>query len=54
MSKMSELYQEILDMLDEGYSPKNICRILDCPLTMVYDVNETRDEEYSPFETVNS
>lgn len=56
MSKMSELYQEIVDMLDDGIYPPKIARTLGCPLSMVYDVLEQMEssEEYSPFETVNS
>lgn len=51
---MSELHQDILEMLEQGIYPPKIAQALGCPLSMVYDVNETRDEEYSPFETVNS
>ena len=56
MSKMSELHQEIVEMLEQGYNPKNIARVLDCPLNMVYDVLEQleQDDNYSPFLTVNS
>ena len=58
MSKMSELHQEITEMLEEGHSPKIICRVLGCPLSVVYDVNESREdpdaENFSPFLTVNS
>lgn len=54
MSVMSELYQDIVDMLEAGIHPTKIARALGCPLSMVYDVNETRTEDYSPFETVNS
>jgi hypothetical protein len=53
MSKMAELYQDIMDMLEQGIHPTKIARSLGCPLSMVYKVNEAR-EEYSPFETVNS
>ena len=56
MSKMSEIHQEISDMLDEGYRPVVIASILHIPLNMVYDVLDQlqSDGEYSPFETVNS
>lgn len=56
MSKMGELYQEILELLEQGVPPVKIARMVSCPLSMVYDVNETRTdyEEYSPYETVNS
>ena len=58
MSVMSELAMEIEDMLIDGDHPTVIARVLGVPLSMVYDVLETIDqepaEEYSPFETVNS
>ena len=56
MSKMSQIHQEIVDMLDEGYRPVVISSILHIPLNMVYDVLEQLEqtEDYSPFETVNS
>lgn len=58
MSKVAELAYDIEQMYIEGYSPKTIAAILECPISMVYDwmaetgVGET--EELSPFETVNS
>jgi hypothetical protein len=56
MSVMSEIHQEIIDMLEAGDRPTKIAILLNIPLNMVYDVldqlNET--ENYSPFETVNS
>lgn len=56
MSVMSEIHQEITDMLEAGDRPIKIATLLNIPLNMVYDVldqlNET--ENYSPFETVNS
>lgn len=56
MSKMSEIHQDIVDMLEQGDRPIKIATLLNIPLNMVYDVldqlNET--ENYSPFETVNS
>jgi hypothetical protein len=56
MSKLSEIHQDIVDMLEQGDRPIKIATLLNIPLNMVYDVlgqlNET--ENYSPFETVNS
>lgn len=56
MSRMSELYIDIVEMLEQGYNPKNISRALDCPLSMVYDVLEELEgnENFSPYQTVNS
>jgi hypothetical protein len=60
MSKMADLDMEIRDMLERGFFPPTISKILDIPLGMVYDVLENWDEVkgntevYSPFETVNS
>ena len=56
MSAMSELHQEITDMLEAGDRPIKIATLLDIPVSVVYDVLEDIEatEEYSPFETVNS
>jgi len=55
MSKMADLSIEISDMLEAGYLPVTIARILEVPVTWVYDTANTADaEELSPFETVNS
>jgi len=37
MSKLAELAYDIEQMYIEGYSPKTISAMLECPLTMVYD-----------------
>ncbi len=52
MSRMSELSLEIQDLLEEGYLPVTIARQLEVPITWVFE--EIKQEEYSPFETVNS
>jgi len=57
MSKMSEIHQEIMELLERDYHPTKICRIVGCPLSMVYDVLEQMedpDEDLSPFQTINS
>ena len=56
MSKLSEIHQDITDMLEAGDRPIKIATLLNIPLNMVYDVLEQLEasEEYSPFETVNS
>ena len=56
MSKMSEIHQDIVDMLEQGDRPIKIATLLNIPLNMVYDVLEQMEasEEYSPFETMNS
>lgn len=61
MSKMSNLSFEISDMLEAGYLPVTIARILEIPVTWVYetadvadDVSEDITDELSPFQTVNS
>jgi transposase len=53
---MAELAYDIEQLYIEGYSPKTIAGMLECPLTVVYDwleatnVAETpHDEEYSPY-----
>lgn len=56
MSKMSEIHQDIVDMLEAGDRPIKIATLLNIPLNMVYDVLEQMEasEEYSPYDTVNS
>jgi len=60
MSKLAELAYDIEQLYIEGYSPKTIAAMLNCPMTMVYDwlesnnvaedVAETpQEEEYSPY-----
>ena len=56
MSQMSNLEIEIEEMLGQGSDPLFIARILEIPVTWVYEVNDnhTVEESYDPFETVNS
>ena len=60
MSKMSDLSFEISDMLEAGYLPVTVARILEIPISWVYETADTEivgediTEELSPFETVNS
>jgi len=60
MSKMSDLTLEISDMLEAGYLPVTVARILEIPITWVYETADTETvgeditEELSPFQTVNS
>ena len=60
MSNMSNLSIEIGDMLESGYLPVTIARILEIPITWVYETADTEiagediTDELSPFETINS
>lgn len=59
MSRMSEICVEIYELLDEGRHPTYIAKVLQIPLSMVYDAIETyptegNTEVFSPFSTVNS
>ena len=54
MSRMSELYADIELMLEQGNSPFIISEYLEVPVTWVYEVTESSEEELSPFVTVNS
>ena len=58
MSKVAELAYDIEQLYIEGYSPKTIAMLLECPVSMVYDWMESEglgeSEELSPFETINS
>ena len=58
MSVMSNLAYDIEQLYIEGYSPKTIAMLLECPLDVVYGWMESEgvgeSEELSPYETVNS
>ncbi len=55
MSRMSELVFEITDRLEAGYLPVTIARDLEIPVSWVYETADSdKDEELSPFETINS
>ena len=41
MSAMSQLYADILDLLEQGLHPTKIARQLSIPLPWVYDVLES-------------
>ena len=47
MSKMADLDMQIREMLDDGVSPTSIAKILEVPLSMVYDVLESYPDEYN-------
>lgn len=56
MSKMAELAYDIEQMWIEGYSPKTIAAMLECPITVVYEwlednsIREVDDEAIDPDE----
>jgi len=55
MSRMADLSIEINDLLEEGYLPVTVARILEVPITWVYEASNTdSDEDLSPYQTVNS
>jgi Putative ATPase subunit of terminase (gpP-like) len=60
MSKMADLAYDIEQLYIEGYSPKTIAVMLECPLEQVYGwiesagVAETQQDEFDPYATVNS
>jgi hypothetical protein len=55
MSKVAELAYDIEQLYIEGYSPKTIAMMLECPIEMVYGwiedqgVSADEDEIYSPY-----
>lgn len=59
MSKMSDLAYDIEQLYIEGYSPKGIASMLNCPVELIYDwldaegLND-KNLSYDPFDTVNS
>lgn len=58
MSKMADLDIEIREMLESDTNPVTIAKMLNIPLTWVYDTLESMDdpdeEPYNPNNTVNS
>ena len=57
MSRMSNLTIDIDNMLEDGYLPVTVARLLEIPITWVYETtNEPANgqEDLSPFETINS
>ena len=62
MSAMKEIAYDIEQLYIDGFSPSRIANILECPIGLVYDwlednnmgVAETPQEDYNPFDTVNS
>ena len=56
MSKMSDISMDIQEYLEEGMHPTKIARILNIPLSWVYDTLESMEsesEDFDPFSTVN-
>jgi hypothetical protein len=55
MSKVAELAYDIEQLYIEGFSPKTIALMLECPIEMVYawieeqGVGTDEDEVYSPY-----
>ena len=62
MSAMKDIAYDIEQLYIDGFSPSRIANILECPIGLVYDwledngmgVANAPQEEYSPFETINS
>ena len=63
MSKVAELSYDIEQLYIDGMSARMIALTLDCPLTMVLaaleemnveDVANTPQEDFDPYETINS
>jgi hypothetical protein len=57
MSRMSELDQDIQDLLEKGKSPMDVARELEIPVSWVYEKPEAVEEPeevLSPFATINS
>jgi hypothetical protein len=54
---MSDISMDIQEYLEEGMHPTKIARILNIPLSWVYDTlesMESKSEDFDPFSTVNS
>jgi hypothetical protein len=53
MSVMSQIHQEILELLEQGsFSPAQIAKTLDMPISWVLDV-ENSMEEFSEYNSEN-
>ena len=50
---MSDLSLEVTEMLEAGYLPVTVAKMLEIPINWVYETADVEDE-LSPFETVNS
>ena len=50
---MSDLSLEVSEMLEAGYLPVTVAKMLEIPINWVYETADVEDE-LSPFETVNS
>ena len=44
MSKMKDLFFDIQELLEQGYSPKSVAERLNVPLNMVFDVEHELNE----------
>jgi orotate phosphoribosyltransferase-like protein len=60
MSRIKDLIYDIQELFIDGMSAKTIAKTLDVPLEQVlitlesFGVDETQQEELSPYETINS
>ena len=50
---MSDRSLEVTEMLEAGYLPVTVAKMLEIPINWVYETADVEDE-LSPFETVNS
>jgi hypothetical protein len=56
---MADLDLDIRDMLERGSDSATIARILEIPITWIYETSDSMDDEsntevFSPFVTINS
>jgi hypothetical protein len=56
---MADLDLDIRDMIERGSDPATIARILEIPITWIYETSDSMDDEsntevFSPFVTINS
>ena len=59
MSQLADLSYDIEQFWIDGYSPKTIAVMLECPIEMIYEWMESESLEdgeasYDPYDTVNS
>ena len=54
MSKMADLDLAIKELLTAGNDPVIVARFLEIPITWVYETSDSVDEDFNPFNTINS
>jgi len=54
MSKMADLDLAIKELLTAGNDPVIVAQFLEIPITWIYETSDNVDEDFNPFNTINS